>query len=315
MPRPGYDVDDVTGEVRREQTGNMLGTPETEYGVRGGLPNPHGSGQSEFGRELLSNNPIGMGAFSNDLAKSSGPWRGILNTPRGNVYQPVSDLQEQARLEQQRVIQELQRQAAGDLNSLAQQQLQSAYGLAKAQQSSLGSSMRGQSAGAAMRGIQQGQQDIQRGFAGDQQMLKLQEQQAAQAMLAQMLNQQRGQDTSWQQGLSGIANGRQALDNLYQQFMTGQEYGLDVAERDADLENIRTKLGLDLDARANARGALNNVVNAGATAAGTYFSTGGNQQPYGFNPSAVTGLQGSDPNEWAPYPGSNSGSIVPYGDK
>ena len=79
--------------------------------------------------------------------------------------------QDQDRLQQQRVIQELQAQAAGDPNSQAQQQLQQGYQSAQGQQSSLGSTMRGQSAGAARQGIAAGQQGIQRGYVGDQQML------------------------------------------------------------------------------------------------------------------------------------------------
>lgn len=303
MPRPGYDINDETGEVTREQTGTLPGTPETERGMPNANTTPYNTDRPQ-GRLLPGEylggyykNPI----FSNQLTTSSDPWRGLLNTPRGDIWSPVTNLQEQARMEQQRVIQDLQRQAAGDLNSLAQQQLRTGYGQAQAQQSSLGSTMRGQSAGAAMRSIQAGQQGIQRGFAGDQQMLKLQEQQAAQAMLSQLLGQQRQQDTAWQQGLSGIGNQRQGLDNFYQQFMTGQLYGLDVGERDAALENIRTQLGLDLEARANARGALNNVLNAGATAAGTYFNMGGNQ-PSTSAPPLVDA--GSDPSEWKPWPGN-----------
>jgi len=99
------------------------------------------------------------------------------NTQFRNPYSYIN--QQQARDQQMQVIQDLQRQAAGDMNSLAQQQLRAGYGQAQAQQSSLGSSMRGQGAGAAMRGIQQGQAGIQRGFAGDQQMLKLQDPAAA----------------------------------------------------------------------------------------------------------------------------------------
>lgn len=301
MPKPGYDIDDETGEVTREQTGNIPGSPESEH---------RGSGVTPFNIDrpqgrLLPGQQLGGyykdPVFSNQLTTSSAPWRDVLGAPRGNVWDPLSNLQEQARLEQQRVIQALQQQAAGDMNSLAQQQLRQGYGAAQAQQSSLGSTMRGQSAGAAMRGVQQGQQSIQRGFAGDQQMLKLQEQQAAQAMLAQMLGQQRQQDTLWQQGLSGLANQRQSADNFYQQFMTGQLYGLDVGERDAALENLRTQLGLDLEARANARGALNNVLNAGATAAGTYFNMGGQNQAPSAPPLVDSG---SDPSEWKPWPGS-----------
>ena len=131
-------------------------------------------------------------------------------------YSYASGNQDQARAQQMQVIQDLQRQAAGDPNSLAQQQLSQGYGAAQAQQSSLGSTMRGQSAGAAARSTMAGQQGIQRGYAGDQQMLQAQEQQAAQAMLAQLLAQQQGQDITQatdmaQGGLQWAAAWRQVL--------------------------------------------------------------------------------------------------------
>lgn len=290
------------GTISTEQRGNMPGTVETERGVAGDY-SPHGYAPSGTGLEPVRN--LGQSAFNLGLTNSSGPVRGLLSSPYGS-FAPVTDLQEQARLEQMRLIQDLQRQAAGDPNSMAQQQLRQGYGAAQAQQSSLGSTMRGQSAGAAMRGISQGQQGIQRGYAGDQQMLMAQEQQAAQAMLSQLLAQQRGQDAGWQQGLSGITNGRDAARNFYDQFVTGQLYGLDRGERDSNLEMARTKLGLDLEQRTNDRGMLNNLVNGAATTAGSIYSMGGNQNaqaPRNSQAPLTDTLMQSNPDEWAnPFP-------------
>lgn len=303
MPKPVYDIDDETGGVSREQTGNIPGSVEAEHRGTGVTPINQDRPQGRLGPGEYLGGYYKDPQFSMALTPSSDPWRGLLGQPVGNRFGALNNTQDQSRLEQQRVIQDLQRQAAGDPNSLAQQQLRQGYGAARAQQSSLGSTMRGQSAGAAMRGVQQGQQGIQRGYAGDQQMLQLQEQQAAQAMLAQLLGQQQQQDIAWATGQADISNQRGGLDAAMQQFLTQTSLGLDKGERDINLDRVRTMLGLDLDQRASDRNALNNVVNATATGLGTYFTSGG-QQPQTFNTDSVTGLSPSDPSEWKPYPGS-----------
>ena len=178
--------------------------------------------------------------------------------------------QDQARLQQQQVIQDLQRQAAGDPNSLAQQQLQQGYGAAQAQQSSLGSTMRGQSAGAAMRGVQAGQQGIQRGYAGDQQMLQQQEQQAAQAMLAQLLAQQQGQDITQ---ATGMANGQlqgNALEEAMNQFYAGQGSKFDVNRGDIGGGYNSAQMGFNLDRSKITNDLFNRGVQAGATGLSTW---------------------------------------------
>ena len=220
--------------------------------------------------------------------------------------------QGQARAEQQRVIQDLQRQAAGDMNSLAQQQLRQGYGAAQAQQSSLGSTMRGQSAGAAMRGVQQGQQGIQRGFAGDQQMLKLQEQQAAQAMLAQMLGQQQQQDIGQAQGVANATLNDQQLNDAMRQFYMGGAIQQSLGDLQYNSELGRARLGFDLDAQDVRAAQFRNAAQSLATAVGTVSGMGG-RGSNSYNTDYLNGLTPSDPSEWAPYPGSNS--IVPEDDK
>lgn len=190
--------------------------------------------------------------------------------------------QDQARLEQQKVIQALQQQARGDLNSLAQQQLQQGYGQARAQQSSLGSTMRGQGAGAAMRGIQQGQQGIQRGFAGDQQMLMLQEQQAAQALLAQMLQQQQGQDIAQAGGMAQGALGSQGLDDAMRQFYFGSGIATDVANQQIQGERGRATLGFDLAGRDIQDRLNQQLMQMGAGAAGAAERIWSNSQQPGY---------------------------------
>ena len=182
--------------------------------------------------------------------------------------------QDQARTEQQRVIQALQAQAAGDPNSLAQQQLANAYQGAQSQQSSLGSTMRGQSAGAAMRGIQAGQQNIQRNLPGDQQMLMLQEQQAAQSMLAQLLAQQQGQDITQAQGMANTQLQGQQLEDAIRQFYASQGLGHDIEQAQIASERNAGKLGFDLAGKDITNRFLNQATQAGAAAIGTIGSFG-----------------------------------------
>lgn len=183
--------------------------------------------------------------------------------------------QDQARLEQQRVIQALQAQAAGDPNSLAQRQLANSYGQAQSQQSSLGSTMRGQSAGAAQRGIQQGQQQIQRALPGDQQMLMLQEQQAAQAMLAQLLAQQQGQDISQAQGMANTSLGNSAVGDAAKQFYLGLAGDMDLTSTERSNQLARAQMGFMDEQNALTQGLIRRGVNALGTGAGVVGSWGG----------------------------------------
>ena len=198
----------------------------------------------------------------------------------GVGFDPVN--QNQARDQQTRVIQDLQRSANGDMNSLAQQQLSRGYDDARSQQSSLGSTMRGQSAGAAMRGVQQGQQGIQRGFAGDQQMLMLQEQQAAQALMAQLLAQQQGQDIGLAQGMAQGQLGSQGLDDAARQFYLGGAGGMDIAATDRQNQIARAQLGYNDDYNNLVSGYVNSGINAAATGAGTIaqFGQGSGNKPW-----------------------------------
>lgn len=259
--------------------------------------------------------PSGLGAMG------TSPWtsffEGQMNAGPLNIpgYQTAN--QDQARRYQQQVIQDLQRQAMGDPNSRAQQQLQQGYGQAQAQQASLGSTMRGQSAGASMRGIQAGQQGIQRGLAGDQQMLQLQEQQAAQQMLAQLLAQQQGQDISQAQGMAQGALGAQGLNDAMQQFYTGGYIDQLLGNYQWQADKGRAELGFDLEAQNLLDQQRRAAAAAAATGAGTLASmdwSGGKNSSYytGLTPSWKD--PGSSPSEWNSYPSSGS-SIVEEGDK
>jgi hypothetical protein len=194
--------------------------------------------------------------------------------------------QDQARTQQQQVIQDLQRSAAGDPNSRAQQQLQQANMGAQSQQSSLGSTMRGQSAGAAQRSIQAGQQDIQRQLPGDQQMLMAQEQQAAQSMLAQILAQQQSQDISQATAMAqGQLSGQSALDNFYRQMFGGALESGAAGQQNALNMGLAAQ-GFDLEGKAINQGLYRDLMNASATAtasAGNMFRGAGNSGGYDTN--------------------------------
>lgn len=158
--------------------------------------------------------------------------------------------QDQARLEQQRVIQALQEQAAGNYNSQAQRQLQQGFRQAGAQQRALGSSIRGVGGGAGLRGGLTAAADVQRGFAGQREMLKLQEQQAAQAMLAQLLAQQNMQDVDLAGNLASADLNNRRLNQEMEQFYTQGYLGALGSNYQRNFDAERAKLGLDLEAQA-----------------------------------------------------------------
>lgn len=191
--------------------------------------------------------------------------------------------QDQARTQQMQVIQDLQRAAVGDPNSMAQRQLRDAYAGAQSQQSSLGSTMRGQSAGAAMRGIQQGQQALQRQLPGDAQMLQIQEQQAAQAMLAQLLAQQQAQDITQAQGMANTTLGGQAIDDQMRDFYLNGMLGADIGATERQNTITRAQLGFQDDMAA----LRDQMIKNGMQAAGTGISTASNY--FGNSGSGHTG--------------------------
>lgn len=305
MPRPSYDINDETGDVSREQTGNMPGDPGYSGTGGGTAPTNDTSGPGWPGPSNPRTTRVAPDVHNAVGAAPS--WLDFYRQQMNGFPQfsnPYSSINsEQARAEQQRVIQDLQRSAAGDMNSLAQQQLRQGYGAAQAQQSSLGSTMRGQSAGAAMRGVQQGQQGIQRGLAGDQQMLKLQEQQAAQALLAQMLAQQHQQDIMQAQGSAQGALGAQGLNQGMQQFYTSGLIGQMLGNYQYGADMGRANLGFDLESQSvldqNRRDALNALATAGTTAAQAFGGGGSGGDFTGPVP------KWEDPvdTNWSPFPG------------
>jgi hypothetical protein len=292
------DADGNVGSPRPVNAGTYTGNTNSYYGA----PSQSGgvSGGGGYGSPFEATEPTTPPVAGTE----SNFWRDYFRGQMNNFNRPAIDYQtgnqDQARLQQMQVIQDLQRQAAGDPNSMAQQQLRQGYGAAQAQQSSLGSTMRGQSAGAAMRGINQGQQGIQRGYAGDQQMLQAQEQQAAQAMLAQLLAQQQGQDINQATMMGQGTLASFGMDDAMRQFYTGGSIQQDIAATERGNNVARAQMGFNDYNAALGRDLVNSGLQAGATAVGTYGTMGSNQ-----NKAANTTdtLMGSNPSEWSnPYP-------------
>lgn len=264
-PQAGVEMDQATFDAY------VVSNPPGQANAQGlfGTSRPWGPRQV---------NPVGPTQDARAPAEAGAAyWTDFFNRGPSSVNMPQFQTvnQEQARNEQQRVIQELQRQAAGDLNSLAQQQLRAGYGQAQAQQSSLGSTMRGQSAGAAMRGVQAGQQGIQRGFAGDQQMLKLQEQQAAQTMLAQLLSQQQSQDIAQATGMAHGVNQGNALDESMRQFYAAQGLQGAIGLEQRNREGRLAQLGVNQTYANLAQQSADQLTQAGATLLGGLATAGG----------------------------------------
>lgn len=208
--------------------------------VPGYIPAPRPAGQNPAasnyrpgpGQQMLPAMQGGGGQF----AGNNMTWQDRSGGQHGEVRD--------ARWYQNQVIQALQRQAAGDPNSQAQQQLRQSLANAQAQQASLGSTMRGQSAGAAMRSIRAGQQGIQRTGAGEAQMLQLQEQEAARQMLAQLLAQQQGFDIQGAQAGANYKLGDTSLANAGMLAGLGGAVGQGIWQSQQGLQNAGLTLGI-----------------------------------------------------------------------
>lgn len=235
-----------------------------------------GASRAAGGGSYDPHDPMNAAPGAGVGAQGARHWESFFADGPASVQMPTFQTanQDQARQQQQQVIQDLQRAAMGDPSSRAQQGLRDAYGGATSQQSSLGSTMRGQDAGAAMRGIQAGQQGIQRGFAGDQQQLQLQEQLAAQQMLAQVLSQQQGQDINQAQGMAQGINQGNAMDEAMRQFYTQGRLESGLGRENRVAQGNRAALGIAQGYGDLAQTGINGAVGAGAGLLGTLGTMG-----------------------------------------
>jgi hypothetical protein len=127
-------------------------------------------------------------------------------------------------------------------------------------------------------------------------MLQLQEQQAAQAMLAQMLAQQQGQDITQAQGMAQGTLGSQGMDDAMRQFYLGGGVGQDLASTQRDNDAARAAMGYQDQQSALTNQLFNAGVGAGAGALGTIGTMGSKSTDnyYGNTDS----LMGSNASEW-----------------
>jgi hypothetical protein len=216
----------VGGKVERwlfgdENTPGALGTGQFKpkgYEVDRGAANITGYEQS---RGLLSG---GAGAATGTAAAAQG---------RAGP-QIAMGPQEQFRQGQMGLMAQLQAQASGQGPSLAQMQLQQAGDRNLANAAALGASQRGAGVAGALRGIASQQAGIGQQLAADSAMMRLQEQQQAQGLLAGVLGGARGQDI-------GLATGQAGMDLQQRQLNDQRSAMYD------QLAQSYLKMGLDLD--------------------------------------------------------------------
>lgn len=224
-----------------------------------------------FGADQIDQNPNSV-SLTTDPNKAGNFWRdyfagGATSTRPGVGYNTTNA--DAARTWQQQMIQDLQQAAAGNPNSAAQKGLVNSYTEARAGQSALGSSMRGTGGGAGLRAGVAGAGTVQRGFEGDKAMLMLQEKEAAQALLAQQLAQQRATDAAQAQGMANNALGNQNLDDAMRQFYESQGLNFGTEQTQLQADAGRARMGFDLEASDTADRFGRKAVGAGATFLGT----------------------------------------------
>ena len=224
-----------------------------------------------------------------------GYWEDYFKQQFGNLSDPpafAATNQDQARILQQQVMQQLQAQAAGTYDTRAQQELAQQNRLAQQGQYAIASSQRG----ALGRQAAQGAGQVQAALPGQSELLKLQEQQAAQAMLAQMYAQQHAQDLAQAEAMAQSNLQGQALNDAMQQFYAGQ--GGDMAMADLANRNnyARAMLGLDLEAQDFRNEMNKSWAKSGAEGLGTAFGTG--MQMWNKNNSGSGDLKDLPEGDW-----------------
>lgn len=202
---------------------------------------------------------------------------GATGAPRTNIGLNTTNA-DAARTWQTQLIQDLQQQAAGNPNSKGQQALAGAYAQARQGQQALASSARGTGGGAGLRAGVEGAGEVQRTFEGDKKVLMVQEQQAAQAALAQQLAAMRGLDANQANMMAANTQQNQGLEDAMRQFYTGGgiQQGISAAQTAAD--RARAQAGLDLEAQEAQSEAQQRALQAGATGLGVvsrYAGSGG----------------------------------------
>lgn len=215
-----------------------------------------------------------------------------------------SQYQDQSRAAQDALIQQLHAAAQGSMDTAAQQQLRQNVHTAQGQVAGAAAA-RGNfgGAGAGMRYARQAQGQI--GAQGDMaaQVLKLQEQQAAQALLAQMYQQQQGQDVTQANDLAQTALRSQGLMDQYYQGLGSLAQQGAVGQQQFNIDSALAQLGLNAQAGQIAQGWMNAGMGAAGGAAGTLMNMPwdtGSRSGYSTPPMVSADPYGN-PNDWFGY--------------
>ena len=201
-----------------------------------------------------------------------------------------SQMQDQARLEQQRVIQELQRLAQGDMS-----QLNASYDQARGNVAGLGGMRRNSGAGATMRNVATQQAGMSAQQAGDAAVLKRQQELAAQQAMQQLYGQMRGQDVGFADADFQNQMQSQAMNDALAQMYAQMQGGQGKADQESALNQIRAQLGLD----PLYKQLTDSYIGAGTGMLGTAFDMSSRMFPNN-TPSAPPLVQANpyNENEW-----------------
>lgn len=245
----------------------------------------------------LSQSRSDMDWWQNYFANAQGP----------QAYNPDFSNSEQARGWQQQLVQDLFKQASGSLDTRAQQSLAQNTQNAAAQQQALGSSIRGAGGGAGLRAGSMGAGNVERGLAGQQQMLKTQEQQQAQSALAALYAQMRGMDQSQAQTAANAALQNQSAGNDWNYSLAQQGAGNAIESQQQLMELLSAALGINTTNNNIANQYGQSLAQAGGTAVSALSQQLPSQQTSSTNNSYTGPVPAYEPptgnaNEWEdPY--------------
>lgn len=298
-PQQGVDGDPrIEGGSRwnpdgyRPHTGNYDGTPpeDRQQPGWGGFQQPAPATPATPSPSHGSQDPNNPSAYWQNYFQA-----GMATQPQMPGVDTANADQDKAM--QQQLMQQLQAQAAGTLNTQAQRELGQGNFEAQGSQYALAAGQRGTGAGAQLAQAQTGAQQIQAGLGGQQQILMRQQQQAAQAQLAQMYAAQQGQDQNQANNMAQAQVRGQAQNDQMNQFYAGQgmQNGLNQYQNQMGYADAKNQFGLD--ATNLAQQGLQSAAGAAATGIGAINQIDWNTQQQN--------AQQSNPNEWTPWPYQN----------
>lgn len=198
-------------------------------------------------------------------------WNMVFETGSSSPYEPLPgyDIASQQRSVQmqQQAIQQLQQQASGNYETKAQQELRQQFRQQANQQQALAAGQRGMSAGGQALQARTNAAQGRAGAGGARETLKLQEQQQAQGMLAQILAARQAGDVSLADSMSNYATQGRGLGDTMSQFYLDQGIQNALSQHTLGQDMVAANLGFDLQNRATQRQADNRWMQTIGTAA------------------------------------------------